>query len=57
MPAVFRGTTHVTDMQNTLQKKSNLSKIACLQQAHDMQVGLSEKDQDSYFWEATNQRI
>lgn len=54
MPVVFRGTIHVTDMQNTLQKKSNLSKIAHLQPARH--ASLSEKDQDSYFWEATNQR-
>ena len=55
MPAVFRETTPVIDMQDTLQKKSHLFKIACLQPAGH--TGQSEKEQNHYFSEAANQRM
>lgn len=47
MLAIFRGPTHVIDMQDTLQKKSHFFKIACLQSAGH--TGQREKEQTRYF--------
>lgn len=44
MPATFSGPTHVIDLQDALQKKSHLFKIACLQPAgHKDQTEKSAK--------------